>query len=82
MINFAGIGKQRMPEANKRQYTGLVTGSGKFYGYTCYGDMFTNSTTENTRELYRLERQKLKERKAQHTKGSLSPSKKLPLISK
>ena len=75
MTGYVGIGNLRMPETNKRQYTGLVTGQGKFFGYTSYGDNFTNCSTENTRELYRLERQKLKERKAQHTKGSLSPGK-------
>ena len=71
-----------MPSANIRKYGSLNAGNGRFYGYTSYGDNFQDSATQNTRELYRLERQKLKERQAFHTRGSLSPSKKLPFIGK
>ena len=51
-----------MPSANIRKYGSLNAGNGRFYGYTSYGDNFQDSATQNTRELYRLERQKLKER--------------------
>jgi len=79
-ITYQGHG--RLPTPNRRTYGSLTTGVGRFYGRTSYGENFLNKSTENQAELFVLERMRLKESKARHQRGTISPFKPLPFLAK
>ena len=62
-MDYTGYDGKRLPTPNRRQRSVITTGIGKFYGRTAYGEEFVNSSTEGSRELYKLERMRSKERK-------------------